>query len=209
MKLKITVLIVIGVIFIYVTAAKVSESNFACGYCHTLQDKRWIVSTHMDVNCRECHIDPGVSGAFDAQVNGIQNLFVAVTKGTDIQPHEDPIPVSSENCMSCHAAIYLVTEIGWEDLPDNSLKVQGLKIGHRIHVETYDMMCVECHRGVVHRDPTEIGKYEINLPLMHKDCGPCHDGKFSDRFQVEVTDLEDKEKCMVCHPYYDLLPDMK
>ena len=203
MKLKITALVIIGILLIYVTTVKVSESNFACGYCHTDQHERWAASTHETVDCLECHIDPGISGAIDAQVNGLQNLYVSITKGNEIKPHEDPIPISTENCMSCHAAIFLVTELGWEDLPDNSLKVQGLKIGHRIHVEKYNIMCVECHRGIVHRDPEAIGKYEMNWPFMITDCGPCHDGKFSERFQVEVTDLGDKKKCNVCHPYYE------
>ena len=61
--------------------------------------------------------------------------------------------------------------------------------------------------GIVHRDPNKIGKYSINWPFMHNDCGVCHDGKYWDRFETEVTDLEDNKKCTVCHPTYEPPPD--
>ena len=207
MNYRFVAIAVLVLVVIYGATVKVSESNWACGSCHMLEHERWAQSTHKTADCAECHIDPGVKGAFDAQISGLNNLMIAITKGTNIQPHEDPIPVSTDNCIGCHAAILYVTEIGWEDLPENSLKGQGLKIGHRVHVEKYTVNCVECHRGVVHRDPAEIGKYEANWPFMHKDCSPCHTGEYSERFQVEVTSLEDKSKCTVCHPTYIPPPD--
>jgi hypothetical protein len=203
MKLKIVLFGILGLLVLYGFTAKVSESNLSCGYCHDQEHVRWEASTHKTINCRACHIDPGLSGAFQAQMQGIQNLFVAVTRGTDIDPHVEPIPISTENCMGCHGAILHVNELGYEDLPDNSLKGQSLKIGHRVHVEKYALNCVECHRGIVHRDPEAIGKYTANWPFMHTDCGPCHDGKYRERFQVEVTSVEDRGKCTVCHPTYE------
>jgi hypothetical protein len=199
---KTFLIIVFSIIFLYAFAVKTSESNFSCGFCHEKEHEQWEKSSHKKTNCRVCHIEPGIKGAFKAQFDGLGNLFVAVAKGTDIQPHDDPIPVSTQNCMECHAAIFLVNELGYLDLPDNTLKGQGLAIGHRIHIEKYKMDCVECHRGIVHRDPEEIGKYPINFPFMHKDCAHCHDGQFRERFNIEVTSLHDKKKCTVCHPYY-------
>ena len=210
MKSKAKFTIPIGLLillFLYWTAAKVSEANFACGYCHKEQNERWKQSTHKSVHCKDCHIEPGISGELDAQLNGVKNLFVAVTKGVHIQPHEKPLPISTENCRSCHAAILYVNEIGYNDLPDNSLRGQSLQISHRAHVEKYTIDCVECHRGVVHNDPEKIGKYKTNWPFMHNDCGVCHDGKYWERFKIEVTDLEDQGKCNVCHPTYEPPPN--
>ena len=202
MKLKITAIIVVCILFIYGTTVKVSESNWACGTCHTAQYERWAVSTHQTIICRSCHIDPGISGAFDAQINGLQNLYVSITKGNEIQPHEDPLPISTENCTDCHAAILRFNELGYADTPEyNTLQGQGLLIAHRTHVEDYSIDCVECHRGIVHRNPEDIGKYDRNWPFMVTDCSPCHDGKYSERFNIEVTSLEDNEKCITCHPY--------
>lgn len=206
MKKTYLITVVVCILLVYGITAKISESNFACRSCHSNQYQRWAVSSHMKIDCKDCHIDPGLSGKLEAQINGIRNLFVTIIRGVNIQPHEKPLPISTENCVGCHAAILHLTELGYDDLPDNSLKGQGLRINHRIHVEKYSIECVECHRGIVHRDPEKIGKYRTNWPFMTMDCGPCHDGKFSERFQVEVTSLEDKKKCTVCHPYYEPPP---
>ncbi len=207
MKLKTFSIIITGIIFVYLITVKVSESNMACGTCHDNEHLRWKTSSHKTIDCIDCHIDPGMSGAVDAQVKGIGNLFTAVFKGTDIQPHEAPVPVSTQNCLGCHASILRVNEIGWGDLPENTLKGQGLKIGHSTHVEKYTIDCVECHRGIIHRDPNKYRRYPVNWPFMNKDCMVCHDGNYSERFKVEVTDVEDKGKCTVCHPYYEPPPD--
>ncbi|MFC1564873.1 cytochrome c3 family protein [candidate division KSB1 bacterium] len=207
MRKKYIPIILVSVVFLYAVTVSVSESNWACGTCHTTEHDRWAVSTHNAVDCTQCHVDPGFGGAIDAQINGIGNLFTAVVSGNDIQPHEDPIPISTQNCMDCHASILRVNELGYEDTPDNTLKGQGLKISHNTHIDTYKMDCVECHRGIVHRDPEEIGKYKTNWPLMHKDCKPCHDGMYSERFKIVVTSLEEPDKCQVCHPYYEPPPE--
>lgn len=207
MNWKLIVGIVLSLLLLYGIMAKIVESNFACRLCHKPQYLTWAKSTHQKINCRDCHIEPGVAGVLKARINGLGNLAVYITRGTQIQPHDDPLPISTENCRGCHGAILYVNEIGFEDLPNNSLKGQSLIVAHRVHVEKYQIECVECHRGIVHRDPDEIGKYTTNFPFMHKDCGVCHDGKYRDRFQIEVTDLEDKGKCTTCHPTYQPPPD--
>lgn len=196
-------LIALGLIILYIGAVRLSESDYACGKCHSAEKESWAVSTHKTVHCRDCHIDPGMSGEIKAQLRGMRNLWVSITKGNEVTPHEDPIPISTENCFSCHAAVLYVNEIGFVDLPDNSLKGQSMTIAHRTHVSKYNIECVECHRGVVHRNPEDIGKFATNWPLMHKDCGVCHDGKYWERFEVEVTDVYDQAKCTVCHPTYE------
>ncbi len=206
-KFIIIEIIFFDLIILYGTAARISESNFACGYCHKEHNERWVHSTHKDVNCRICHIEPGIKGSIKAQINGVQNLWIAVTKGTDIKPHEDPIPISTKICLGCHRAVKYLNEIGFEDLPDNSLKGQSLIIAHRKHIEEYGIDCVECHRGVVHRNPYDIDKYKTNWPLMDKDCGVCHDGKKHGKFKMKIFDVEETDKCIKCHPTYEAPPD--
>ncbi|MFC1477330.1 cytochrome c3 family protein [candidate division KSB1 bacterium] len=203
MRYKIILLIITGIVILYTSAVTVSETNWACGTCHTAEHERWAVSSHQTIDCEACHIDPGIGGAFDAQMNGMQNLFVSITSGNTVQPHEDPIPISTENCMECHAAILYFNELGFEDTPDNTLKGQGLLIGHRIHVEKHAIDCVECHRGIVHRDPGMIGKYPRNWPMMHTDCSICHEGQYLERFDMELPDVQDQAECAMCHPTYE------
>ncbi len=206
-KLKITAIALAGLALAYGATVEVAKSDFACGSCHTDQHRSWKVSSHKNVNCRDCHVEPGIAGALKGQAQGVRDLLVALTRGTHITPHEDPLPISTQNCRDCHGAILFVNELGYEDLPENSLKGQGLVIGHRAHIEKYGMECVECHRGVVHRDPDAVGKYKTNWPLMKKDCGRCHDGTFSRRFQLTVSSVDNRKNCTVCHPYYVAPPD--
>ena len=189
-------------IVLYAAVALVSESNAVCSSCHGDLKEAWAHSTHSEISCRQCHVEPGARGQLKAHTEGMHNLWVSITRGNDIQPHEDPVPIKSQQCLVCHASALSVNELGHRDLPENSLKDQGLVVAHRLHVEDYEISCVECHRGVTHRDPEEIGKYRTNWPLMHKDCGVCHDGKYWERFDTPVTDLESPANCTVCHPRY-------
>ena len=207
MKFKIIIFLFLGVVGLYIVIAIVSETNWSCASCHSQNHQSWLVSTHQTVNCRQCHINPGIEGALDAQWQGIKDLYVSITKGNEIPSHVDPIPISSKNCRDCHSAILYFNEIGWEDLPENSLKRQGFIMAHYLHINKYFLECVDCHRGIVHRNPKKIDKYVTNWPFTKNDCGPCHDGQFSDRFQINISDLEDKQNCIICHPAYTPPPD--
>lgn len=192
------------VILLYGSTVTISETNTSCGSCHSDQKLSWEKSTHVSINCIDCHIEPGIEGAIKAQIQGVKDLYVSITRGNDLTPHDDPLPISSENCRGCHAGILYYNEMAWEDLPDNSLKGQGLKMSHRLHIETAKLDCVDCHRGITHRDPEIAGKYKTNWPLMHTDCGRCHNGNLIERFNKTLTDVDDitKKSCISCHPYF-------
>ena len=106
--------------------------------------------------------------------------------------------------MGCNNSILYFDEIGWYDLPDNTLKGQGLIMAHRTHVEREKVECAEYHRGITHRDPEFAGKYKTNWPFMFNDCGVCHNGQFNPRFNTTLTDVEDEDKkdCFQCHPFF-------
>ncbi len=130
--------------------------------------------------------------------------MVAIIRGNELSPHEEPLPISTENCMGCHNSILYFNEMGWYDLPDNTLKGQGLIMAHRTHVEREKIECVEYHRGITHGDPEFVGKYKTNWPFMFNDCGVCHNGQFNPRFNKTLTDVEDEDKkdCFQCHLFF-------
>ncbi len=129
----------------------------------------------------------------------MHNVYVALTKGISLTEHETPLPVNSDLCLGCHNGILYMNELGYQDLPDNSLKYDGLAMAHRMHVEKHGIDCVWCHRGTVHRDPEIVGKYAFNMPL-HEDCRACHDAQPHDEFDMTVFDCEDPNSCIHCHP---------
>jgi len=179
-----------------------SDANGFCSSCHADHGQQWASSTHKAGDCVDCHVDPGVIGAAKAKVNGIRNVLVSLSQGNEVERGADPLPVNTKNCRGCHAGILRLSELGYADLPDNSLKVDGLVMGHRIHVEKHGIDCVWCHRGTVHRDPEIVGKYSFNMPL-HADCVICHNGEHLEQFDVTLPHQEDKEHCTMCHPTYE------
>ena len=179
-----------------------TDATAFCIWCHPTHGQGWATSTHKTVDCVDCHVDLGIKGAVGAKIHGLRNTFVALVRGSDVEAGEDPLPISSENCFACHSGILRFNEMGYEDLPDNSLKVDGLVMGHRIHVEKHKIDCVWCHRGTVHRDPTIVGKYDFNMPL-HGDCQKCHNGEYMEQFDMTVPHVEDKAECTMCHPTYE------
>ncbi|MFC1736709.1 cytochrome c3 family protein [Candidatus Hydrogenedentota bacterium] len=199
LKLAIVTLVVFVALFSGGAYVVTDLSGF-CTLCHPQHGELWANSTHQDITCVKCHVDPGVKGAVEAKIRGVRNVFVAIKQGNEVYRGEEPLLISSENCRGCHAGILYLNELGYDDLPDNSLKASGLIMGHRIHVEKHKIDCVWCHRNVVHRDPTEIGKYAVNWPMMHEDCVVCHHGERIVKYDVTLPDLEDAEKCVMCHP---------
>jgi hypothetical protein len=180
------------------TWAYTGSSGF-CATCHPKMVKHWSSSTHGTVACRQCHVEPGMKGAVEDKVHGLHNVYVALTQGVNLTEHETPLPINSDLCLGCHNGILYLNELGYQDLPDNSLKSDGLAVGHRLHVEKHGIDCVWCHRGTVHRDPEIVGKYAFNMPF-HEDCRACHDGQHHDLFDLTIFDCEDPNSCFKCHP---------
>ena len=202
-----TGLLIIGVavVVLYAATIKVSQTNFACGTCHTPEHARWVESTHKSVDCTECHLNPGLAGNIDGQGKVLRWWFATVTGwGVNIEPHEDPIPIATANCKRWHSAIFYFNELGFDDLPETLLETLGLRMAHRVHIEQNNMNCVDCHRGIVHRDPADVGTYTTNWPLMYNDCGKCHNGEHIERFDKTLVSVEDFDQCLYCHP---MLPE--
>lgn len=183
-----------------------SDSNTSCILCHSQHGESWSSGTHQGIHCVDCHVDPGASGSVRAKIRGVHNLCVALIRGNEVERGHDPLPVSSENCMACHHGILRHNELGDLDLPDNSLMMTGLVMAHRVHVEDHAIDCVWCHRGVVHRNPEDVGKYEFNMPL-HNDCMACHNGEHLEEFDTTLGKLDEQDSCVTCHPYYEPQPD--
>ena len=190
------------VVTVLIALHVVTDATASCIWCHGEHGQLWAASTHKTVDCVECHVDPGIGGAVHAKLRGARNVFVSIARGNEVEPGEEPLPVSTENCFACHAGVLRVNEMGYQDLPANSLKADGLVMDHRVHVEKHGIDCVWCHRGTVHRDPAIAGKYEFNMPL-HGDCRACHNGEYIEQFDMTLPHVEDKSGCTDCHPTYE------
>ncbi len=197
--LQVLVLVIVLVVVVSGSGAWIyTDSPSFCARCHPNLVQNWRSSTHQTVACTQCHVNPGMKAAVGAKAHGLRNVWIAATRGVTLPEHDIPLPINSDRCLGCHRAILRLNEVGYLDLPDNSLKSDGLTVGHRIHVEKHGVDCVWCHRGTVHRDPEIVGKYAYNMPF-HEDCRACHNGEYLEKYDITLPDCDDPESCVQCH----------
>jgi nitrate/TMAO reductase-like tetraheme cytochrome c subunit len=176
---SIVLLIVAG----YSTVEATSSSGF-CASCHEMKPEAatWKVSSHSQIACKECHIQPGVVNYAKAKINGLKQVYDKVTNSyTAPIQMKDPIPNSV--CEKCH------------NMKDTVVTAPGdLIIPHDKHLAK-GILCVQCHYGVVHGDisdrnvtfKTDYDKWNAQLakqmetvsftqPQM-EDCIKCHQAR--------------------------------
>ena len=199
-----------------------NEPTF-CASCHTIKPAydTWATSTHKNVTCVDCHVRPGLHGFFEDKIlAGLEDVAITFL-GTPTEPHNLQSTVYSSVCISCHRAIFRVSEVSTRDLPKR-VKDVGLIMSHRKHMEAFAERgqgegCTTCHARVVHGTP--IKGYDIVVPRGHvklddqpnepdypkdselykssmADCVRCHDNKTTHKETVL------SKKCETCH-----LPD--
>lgn len=191
-----------------------------CASCHNIRPsyESWVVSSHKEVTCVDCHVRPGLQGYLEDKAwAGVKDVAIYFL-GTPTDPHNLSGPVDSGICIGCHRAILRVSEVAVRDLPP-PVKDVGLVMSHRGHMEAFAERekgegCTTCHTRVVHGQP--IKGYPIVIPRGHvsaddkpyypehpegsrlrvealADCYRCHDGKSTHKGKV----LD--RKCETCH----------
>lgn len=135
-----------------------------CGSCHEMKAdfNSWKSSVHQNVNCIQCHVEPGLIHLIVDKAKSSKSLFYHLTGD-----YEKPInkesklasEIANESCFLCHT-----------ERRDQSLG-HGLLFKHEAHLKIR-MRCTECHNRVAH----EIKGYE-NLITMESCKERCHDGK--------------------------------
>ncbi len=78
-----------------------------CGMCHTMSPeiKGWEISAHRNIDCVECHVEPGLDGWVKAKIAGTRQLWQVLT-GTFAKPIPPPdhsqLPSTDLTCKRCH-----------------------------------------------------------------------------------------------------------
>lgn len=215
--------VIAGAVALGAVALPLTNHPKFCASCHTIAPsyETWVVSSHKDVTCVDCHVRPGLDGWLrDKAYAGTKDVLITIF-GTPTEPHNLNAAVHTEMCIGCHRAILRVSEVAVRDLPP-PVKDVGLVMSHGRHMEIFAKRgkgegCTTCHSRVVHGKP--IKNYPIIVPrghvsadarpyepddpegsvLYHKamaDCFRCHDGKSEHEGRVVSN------KCETCH-----LPD--
>ncbi len=152
-------IVIIVIAAVYLPVAMTSTPSF-CGNCHLMQEpvELWENSTHANVNCIQCHIDPGFINTLEHKLMSYKEIYGQFL-GDGEMPDEIQLP-SNEACLQCHSL-------------DRNVSPGGdIKIPHRDHVELRDLLCADCHFNVVHTRRAISGG---NPPM--DVCYMCHDGE--------------------------------
>lgn len=174
-----------------------NRSDF-CSSCHTMKIsyETWMISSHKNVGCVDCHIEPGIGNFIEAKIiRGGNDLISEVFYSPD--PAEIKTDVSSKVCIRCHREIMRISEIAKRDLPERLNRV-GLIMEHKKHLEAFKDQqfrqqgegCTVCHSRIVHG--FRFKGYPIIVPA-EKECFRCHDGKKT--YKEKIL----SKKCPTCH----------
>jgi len=94
--------------FTGVTMIQWTETADFCGRCHTMDPelKAYHLSSHRDVDCGECHVEPGIVGWLKSKIAGTRQLVGVVTGNypTPIEPPDhQALPSAKDTCEKCHS----------------------------------------------------------------------------------------------------------
>lgn len=129
----------------------------------------WANSTHANVPCQSCHVDPGPVAQSIYAVRMAGEAYLALLPALR-EPATLSTPPTAA-CNRCHVDLRSVSPAG------------DLLIPHTAHVDALGVDCIVCHVGeLVHNADPAIS----TTPRM-ATCLTCHDGQTAD------------EACDACH----------
>jgi hypothetical protein len=124
----------------------------------------WRISDHHEVECIDCHIDPGIFNFVSAKVSALREVWVHFT-GEVERPIAVTHNVPNGTCTrsGCHNKSNVPTRVKLNN---------GQWFPHLKHWSS-DVYCRDCHYQVVHKSIP--GKLNVDIHQM-EHCLTCHKG---------------------------------
>jgi nitrate/TMAO reductase-like tetraheme cytochrome c subunit len=171
---------------------KATSSSTFCSSCHEMKPEyyTWKNSSHSEVDCVNCHTEPGVKQTAKDKINLIVK---AVSK--DSNDSGAPIRVTGEipdsTCEECH------------NVYQREFTVTGdIIIPHDKHKEK-EVKCTQCHNGVAHG---EIADRNMTFKTDYQQW----DSKSGKRAMEDLKFTKpDMDTCMECHETRDISTECK
>lgn len=205
---KLKLFILISGTFLFVLVATIGGISLTmspefCKMCHatmTPEYVTWKASSHSQIRCVDCHMEPGLVNTVKEKVIATKHLYDYVTKS-----YHKPIKMRHELpdrlCKQCHS------------IETRTFTLSGdLIVPHELHGKK-DVSCVKCHSGVAHGNiagrkvatgdlsawTMEDGKKNMALEYVRPDMDVCVDCHLNPP-QYGVKNVEEVTwACEACH----------
>lgn len=152
-----------GVLFVGLSVAsvEVSSQSWFCNSCHIMEPyySSWKVSSHKNVKCVECHIEPGTKNFIAAKLNGAGQVVDDVLNRTSHKPSAS-VGVMSCTRSGCHTT---------ETLVSKKIDTGVFRFDHSKHLGEkhlgVEITCTTCHSHV---------KGDAHFQVNTDVCITCH-----------------------------------
>lgn len=134
--------------------------NNLCSGCHETRQayQSWTTFAHNEVNCADCHFEPGVGGFIFNQARALKSLKVKLFG----QERNYRQTVTNDACLNCHDRV----------IYDLTVK-KGIKMSHKEVIKA-GWLCSQCHGSTAH----ELPSFKARLSWASEDkCWSCHQKK--------------------------------
>jgi nitrate/TMAO reductase-like tetraheme cytochrome c subunit len=158
-----------------------SSSKF-CSSCHEMKPEyyTWKASTHTEVDCVSCHIEPGLENLAKSKAEGVVELYKKTTQ-TYTAPIRMPDEIPDSACETCHNVLQREVTAS-----------EDIIIPHDKH-NTEGVECIQCHSGVAH------GKIADRKMTYQADYAKW-DEKVGTAAMSDIKIIRpDMDTCMECH----------
>jgi nitrate/TMAO reductase-like tetraheme cytochrome c subunit len=156
-----------------------------CNSCHIMNDHydSWKSSEHSNINCLDCHLQPGFTGYIKGKINGMAQAIDCMVGRVGTKPNAT---VTDASCLrsECHSA---------QELTSTNIDYGGIKFTHKNHIEK-DVHGVKISCGTCHSHFEGNEHFSVN----NDACFTCHFIKSNGTDNSTV-----RTSCTDCHEVPD------
>lgn len=139
----------------------VSEQPGFCNSCHIMNTfyDSWKTSSHSEVNCLDCHLQPGFVGHVKGKIDGLAQAVNCIVGRMGTKPNAT---IKDNSCLrsECHST---------EELLTKDIDYSGIKFTHKNHIEkVVDGIRISC--GTCHSHFEGDEHFSVN----NDACFTCH-----------------------------------
>ena len=204
----------ITVLILLTMSAEITSRPSFCPTCHYMESfyQSWRSSEHNDVDCVECHFEPGISGTIKGKLNGLVQIVNYVSLSYKKRKPWAEIPDNACARSGCHET---------QAFQDTTYEFKGISFNHKHHLGELKrgktLKCTSCHSQIVQGSHIEVTSstcfnchFKKSDDPEHKydklsDCKTCHDWRH--KTKEEMADysynhelvVKNEVSCIYCH----------